>query len=67
MPTQISIKQKVGTSVVSPAIRWPAGSRMSEGDKAAIAAYTKEVEQTIRRLAESVRELQTAVDGRTVG
>jgi hypothetical protein len=67
MPTQIKLTKPLGNVVTSPVIRWPSNSRLSEDEKSAIAAYTKEVEQTIRRLAESVRELQTVVDGKTVG
>lgn len=67
MPTLIKLTKSVGTSVVSPTIRWPAGSRLSEDEKTAIAAYTREVEQTIRNLAECVRELQQKLDGKTVG
>jgi len=67
MPTLISITKSVGTSVVAPTIRWPSSSRLSEDEKTAIAAYTREVEQTVRNLAECVRELQQKLDGKTVG
>jgi hypothetical protein len=66
MPTLIKITQPVGTVIVSPQIRWPSSSRMSEADKAAVDAYTKEIENTVRRLAESVRDLQAQLDGKTV-
>lgn len=67
MPTLITITKSVGTSVVAPTIRWPAVSRLSEDEKTAIASYTREVEQTVRNLAECVRELQQKLDGKTVG
>lgn len=67
MPTLIKLTKSVGTSVVSPTIRWPAASRLAEDEKTAIGAYTREVEQTIRNLAECVRELQQKLDGKTVG
>lgn len=67
MPKTLKLKKTLGAAVVSPTVRWPAQSRLSEADKAAFAAYAKEVEATIRALAESVRELQAELDGRTVG
>ena len=63
MPSQLKLVQSVGTSVVSPTIRWPSTSRLSDDEKTAIAAYTREVEQTVRNLAECVRELQTKLNG----
>ena len=66
MPTLIKITQPIGSVVVSPQIRWPSNSRMSENDKASVDAYTKEIEKTIRRLTESVRDLQTQLEGKTV-
>lgn len=67
MPTTISLTKKVGTSIVSPTVRWPSISRLSEDEKTAMAAYTREVEQTIRNLSECVRELQTQLNGKSVG
>jgi hypothetical protein len=67
MPTMIALTKKVGTSSVSPTVRWPAISRLSEDEKTAIAAYTREIEQTIRNLSECVRDLQTQLDGKSVG
>jgi hypothetical protein len=67
MPTTIKLIKKVGNSIVAPAVRWPPISRLSEDEKTAMAAYTREVEQTIRNLAECVRELQTQLDGKSVG
>lgn len=67
MPSTIKLSKKVGTAIVAPTIRWPAASRLSEDEKTAIAAYTREVETTIRNLAECVRELQTQLEGKTVG
>lgn len=66
MPTVIKITQPVGSVIVSPQVRWPNNSRLSEGDKAAMDAYTKEIEKTVRRLTEAVRDLQTQLEGKTV-
>jgi hypothetical protein len=67
MPETVKITKPLGPAVVSPTIRWPAQSRLSEADKAAMSAYTKEVETTIRALSESVRELQAKLDGKALG
>lgn len=67
MPETFKVTKPLGAAVVSPTIRWPAQSRLSEADKAAMSAYTKEVEITIRSLSESVRELQTKLDGKAIG
>lgn len=67
MPTEIKLTKGVDRTTVAPGIRWPPGSRLSEQDKAAFAAYTREVEQVIKQLAEAVRELQSNLNGKGIG
>lgn len=67
MPTTLKFTKSVGTSKISPTVRWPSNSRLSEDEKTALAAYTREVEQTVRNLAEVVREMHTALNGASVG
>ena len=67
MPTQITLSKTLGKTVVAPVIRWSADCRLSKDDRLALDAYTREVEQTIRALSEAVKELQSALDKKTVG
>jgi hypothetical protein len=67
MPSLIKITKPLGKAVVAPTVRLPSNSRLSAEDRAALSAYTKEVETTIRGLADAVRELQEQLDGRSVG
>lgn len=67
MPTQITISKGLGKVLVAPVIRWSHDCRLSKDDRLALDAYTREVEQTIRSLTDAVKELQQALDKKTVG
>ena len=64
---KISITKPLGVAVVAPEVRWSGDSRLSEEDRAALAAYTRNVEATVRALVEAVKELQLKLDKATVG
>jgi hypothetical protein len=64
---KIAITKPVGNVVVAPTVRWTGESKLSDEDRAALAAYTQNVESTIRGLALAVKELQQKLDGVTVG
>lgn len=67
MPTEINLTKTLGKTLVAPVVRWSADCRLSKDDRAALDAYTRELEQTVRALVEAVKELQSSLNKRTVG
>jgi hypothetical protein len=65
MPKTIKLN-KLGAVIIPPAPRWSSDSRLTEGDKQALASYTREVEKAVSSLVSALREVQNQLDGAVV-
>jgi hypothetical protein len=54
----VTITKTLEGAVVAPSPRWPPGTRMSGGEKAAIEAWCREAQSAITALMLAVKELQ---------
>lgn len=57
----VTFEKTMDGAFVAPTVRWPPDSRLSQADKAALDAYTRQLEATIRKLVEALKEVQTKV------